>query len=135
MIQSETGLDLVPAGAQPVRDTVRYSIFFEPGTYGSASSPLDFQVGFYTQVAGLGADAGDVVINGAINVFNRQAPTAHSARAPTNFWRSISNLTLNVALPSSALRPTRRSPVKPTPALQQQRDLLALSQADSGPPG
>jgi hypothetical protein len=33
----------------------RYAIFFEPGTYGSAASPLDFQVGYYTQVAGLGA--------------------------------------------------------------------------------
>jgi len=26
----------------------RYAIFFEPGTYGSASDPLDFQVGYYT---------------------------------------------------------------------------------------
>ncbi len=37
----------------------RYAIFFEPGTYGSAASPLDFQVGYYTQVAGLGAQPGD----------------------------------------------------------------------------
>lgn len=49
----------------------RYAIFFEPGTYGSAASPLDFQVGYYTQVAGLGAQPGDVVINGTINVFNQ----------------------------------------------------------------
>src|SRR6478752_7293953 len=51
--------------------TQRYAIFFEPGTYGSADDPLIFQVGYYTQVAGLGATPGDVVVNGAINVFNQ----------------------------------------------------------------
>ena len=44
----------------------RYALFFEPGTYGTSSNPLNFQVGFYTQVAGLGAQPGQVVINGAI---------------------------------------------------------------------
>src|SRR5215469_6138158 len=34
--------------------TQRDAIFFEPGTYGSASSPLVFTVGYYTSVAGLG---------------------------------------------------------------------------------
>ena len=34
--------------------TQRYAIFFEPGTYGSSANPLIFQVGYYTQVAGLG---------------------------------------------------------------------------------
>ena len=42
----------------------RYAIFFEPGTYGSKADPLIFQVGYYTQVAGLGAQPGDVSING-----------------------------------------------------------------------
>jgi hypothetical protein len=79
--------------------TQRYSIFFEPGTYGSAADPLDFQVGFYTQVAGLGAVPGDVVINGAINVYNQCAN--NSCEGTDNFWRSLSNLTLNVDLPSS----------------------------------
>src|SRR5882757_834154 len=78
----------------------RYVIFFEPGTYGSAASPLDFQVGYYTQVAGLGAQPGDVVINGAINVFNQCDAGGH-CNGLNNFWRSLSNLTLNVALPSS----------------------------------
>ena len=77
----------------------RYSIFFEPGTYGSATDPLDFQVGFYTQVAGLGAQPGDVVINGAINVFNQCVDG--SCQGTDNFWRSLSNLTLNTHLPSS----------------------------------
>jgi hypothetical protein len=77
----------------------RYAIFFEPGTYGSAANPLDFQVGYYTQVAGLGAQPSDVVINGAINVFNQCV--AGVCNGTDNFWRSLSNLTLNVHLPSS----------------------------------
>ena len=38
----------VPVGSQ--FDSNRYSLFFEPGTYGSAADPLVFQVGYYTQV-------------------------------------------------------------------------------------
>jgi hypothetical protein len=79
--------------------TQRYAIFFAPGTYGSATDPLDFQVGFYTQVAGLGAQPGDVVINGAINVFNQCVNG--DCEGTDNFWRSLSNLTLNVHLPST----------------------------------
>jgi hypothetical protein len=41
----------VPVGSQ--FDSNRYSVFFEPGTYGSAADPLVFQVGYYSQVAGL----------------------------------------------------------------------------------
>jgi hypothetical protein len=79
--------------------TQRYAIFFEPGTYGSAANPLDFQVGYYTQVAGLGAQPSDVVVNGAINVFNQCSGGV--CNGTDNFWRSLSNLTLNVHLPSS----------------------------------
>lgn len=32
----------------------RYALLFKPGTYGSVSAPLNFQVGYYTSVAGLG---------------------------------------------------------------------------------
>ena len=39
----------------------RYALLFKPGTYGSAAQPLNFQVGYYTTVAGLGASPGDVV--------------------------------------------------------------------------
>jgi len=35
-------------------DGDRYAILFEPGTYGSAADPLVFQVGYYTEIAGLG---------------------------------------------------------------------------------
>ncbi len=51
--------------------TQRYALLFEPGTYGSAADPLIFQVGYYTQVAGLGATPGDVVINGSVDVYNQ----------------------------------------------------------------
>src|ERR1700722_7192529 len=57
----------VPVAAQ--FDSDRYSVFFEPGTYGSAANPLVFQVGYYTQVAGLGAQPSDTVVDGAIEVF------------------------------------------------------------------
>src|SRR5579875_451196 len=41
------------AGLEPV-GTQRYALLFEPGTYGSSTDPLNFQVGYYTTVAGLG---------------------------------------------------------------------------------
>ncbi len=75
----------------------RYALLFEPGTYGSATDPLTFQVGYYTQVAGLGASPGDVVIDGAIDVFNQCfGPGNTNCIALDNFWRSMSNLTINV---------------------------------------
>ena len=79
----------------------RYAIFFAPGTYGSASDPLIFQVGYYTQVAGLGARPGDVVINGAVDVFNQCPGEGGACEGLNNFWRSLSNLTLNVTLPKT----------------------------------
>jgi len=33
----------------------RYALLFEPGTYGSSSKPLNFQVGYLHAVAGLGS--------------------------------------------------------------------------------
>ncbi len=48
----------------------RYALLFKPGTYGSAAHPLNFQVGYYTTVAGLGLSPNDVVINGSAYVHN-----------------------------------------------------------------
>lgn len=75
--------------------TQRYSLLFEPGTYGTSANPLNFQVGYYTAVAGLGQSPSDVVINGSINVYN-QCPESNNCTALENFWRSLSNLTINV---------------------------------------
>ncbi len=35
--------------------TQRYALLFKPGVYGTAQNPLIINVGFYTDVAGLGA--------------------------------------------------------------------------------
>jgi hypothetical protein len=77
--------------------TQRYALLFEPGTYGSASDPLDFQVGYYEAVAGLGQNPGQTVINGTIDSYN-QCPggVQTNCNATDNFWRSVSNLTINV---------------------------------------
>jgi len=82
----------------------RYAILFEPGTYGSIEHPLFLQVGYYTTVAGLGSSPGDVVVNGAVDSFNqcsRSADGASECTALTNFWRSLSNLTINFPAPST----------------------------------
>lgn len=78
----------------------RYALLFKPGTYGSAAAPLNFQVGYYTAVAGLGRNPTDVVINGSVNVYNRCRNG--SCFALDNFWRSLSNLTINVTDPAGA---------------------------------
>jgi hypothetical protein len=77
--------------------SARYALLFAPGTYGSAADPLNFQVGYYTEVAGLGRNPGDVVINGSVYVRNQC--TATGCVALNNFWRSMSNLTINVSTP------------------------------------
>jgi len=90
----------VPVAAQ--FDSDRYAVFFEPGTYGSAANPLVFQVGYYTEVTGLGALPSDTVVNGAIEVYNNLCTAGTSnCNSDDNFWRSLSNLELNVDLPST----------------------------------
>jgi hypothetical protein len=83
----------------------RYSLLFMPGEYGTDIDPLQIAVGYYTEVAGLGASPDDVQINGKVEVFNRcfDAPDRPNYDDPdrecfalNNFWRSISNLTINV---------------------------------------
>lgn len=77
----------------------RWSLLFRPGTYGTDAEPLQIKVGYYTEVAGLGADPSDVVINGKVEVYNRcltDAPTQPYCVALNNFWRSLSNLTIDI---------------------------------------
>jgi len=74
----------------------RYALLFKPGVYGTTQTPLKVQVGYYTEVAGLGQTPGDVVINGSVDVFNRCRPDG-GCIALDNFWRSLSNLTINPA--------------------------------------
>ncbi|GAA1890499.1 adenylyl cyclase [Lapillicoccus jejuensis] len=85
--------------AQQVDDEMgpgRWALLFLPGSYGSTTEPLHIQVGYGTEVAGLGRDPGDVQVTGKIEVFNRcLAPD--NCIALDNFWRSLANLTIHVA--------------------------------------
>jgi len=97
MSQAAIQADLDNIASQQVPNqfgTQRYAILFQPGTYGSATDPLVFNVGYYTSVAGLGLNPGGVVINGAIDSLNQCS--GGSCTALVNFWRSVSNLTINV---------------------------------------
>ena len=78
--------------------TNRYALLFKPGVYGSAAQPLQIKVGYYTEIAGLGASPTDVTINGKIEVYNRclEAGGTSNCVALVNFWRTLSNLTLNI---------------------------------------
>jgi hypothetical protein len=78
--------------------TQRYAILFKPGSYGTAADPLVFQVGYYTSVAGLGQNPNQTVINGSLDVYNQCfGGVQTNCNATDNFWRSVSNLTINVA--------------------------------------
>jgi hypothetical protein len=119
----------VPVASQ--FDSQRYAVFFEPGTYGSAADPLVFQVGYYTEVAGLGAMPQDTVINGAIEVYNNECTAGTSnCNSDVNFWRSLSNVTLNVDLPSSP--PAYAPPIAESggPGCANSEESWSASQAD-----
>ena len=97
--QIQAAVDAVAAQQVPNQfGPQRYALLFKPGTYGTAAQPLNFQVGYYTAVAGLGASPGDVVINGSVYVRNQCVNG--SCTALNNFWRSLSNLTINVNNPT-----------------------------------
>src|SRR5437763_17210446 len=94
--QIQAAVDAIAAQQVPNQfGSQRYALLFKPGTYGTAAHPLNFQVGYYTSVAGLGRSPGDVVVNGSIYVHN-QCFGPGDCTALVNFWRSVSNLTINV---------------------------------------
>jgi len=66
----------------------RYAILFLPGTYRA-----DVNVGYYTQVLGLGLLPGDTVIEGAVHV----EADWFRGNATHNFWRGAENLTVDPA--------------------------------------
>ncbi|MBT0994458.1 adenylyl cyclase [Cellulomonas sp. DKR-3] len=79
--------------------TARYSLLFLPGEYGTAEQPLQMKVGYYTEVAGLGASPSDVVVHGKIETYNRclsDDPDNPNCLALVNFWRTLSNLTIDI---------------------------------------
>ncbi|WP_194408824.1 glycosyl hydrolase family 28-related protein [Microbacterium cremeum] len=78
--------------------TNRQAVYFLPGQYGSAEDPLQVKVGYYTEIAGLGASPEDVTVHGAIEVYNRCLEGGGTANciALVNFWRTISNLSIDI---------------------------------------
>jgi len=93
--QIQATVDAIAAQQVPSQfGAQRIALLFKPGTYGSAAEPLILQVGYYTEVAGLGRSPGDVVINGHVDVYNQC--DANGCTALVNFWRSVSNLTIQV---------------------------------------
>jgi len=78
--------------------TARYAFLFKPGTYGTDTQPLQVKVGYYTEIAGLGASPTDVVINGKVEVYNQCLADGGTSNclALTNFWRSLSNLSIHI---------------------------------------
>ncbi|WP_344419215.1 coagulation factor 5/8 type domain-containing protein [Amycolatopsis minnesotensis] len=64
----------------------RFALLFKPGAYDA-----DANVGFYTQVAGLGLSPDDVTINGAVHA----EAGWFDGNATQNFWRSAENLSVN----------------------------------------
>jgi hypothetical protein len=80
----------------------RYALLFKPGTYGTAEHPLNFQVGYYTQVAGLGLSPKDVVIRTA------SRSTTSGARSRTS--RSTSRRRTSAATRASSGRSRRPRP-------------------------
>ena len=88
----------------------RVALLFKPGVYGTEEEPLQVQVGYYTEVAGLGTTPESVEINGKIEVYNRcfePDPYQEGKYIPSdstdglcfalnNFWRSLSNLAINI---------------------------------------
>ncbi len=81
----------------------RYAYFFKPGQYA-----LDVQVGFYTQVLGLGTSPDDVTITGAVRA---KADWLGNDNATCNFWRGAENFA-----------------VVPTAAIDSGVDVWAVSQ-------
>ncbi|HZW42619.1 MAG TPA: adenylyl cyclase [Agromyces sp.] len=90
--------DLADAQVDAEMSTARHSVLFLPGAYGSAEHPLQARVGYYTEIAGLGASPDAVDITGKIEVYNRCLADGGTSNclALVNFWRTISNLSLEV---------------------------------------
>jgi hypothetical protein len=78
----------------------RYACLFKPGQY-----KLNVNVGFYTQIVGLGQSPDDVNITGAV----RSKATWRHGNATVNFWRAVENLSI-------------------TPTLENDTDVWAVSQ-------
>ncbi len=81
----------------------RKALLFKPGTYN-----VNFNVGFYTHVAGLGRNPGDVTVTGGVNV-NADWDNGNATR---NFWRAIENMTLAPASGKTQIAVSQAAPLR-----------------------
>jgi len=81
----------------------RYALLFKPGAYN-----VNFNVGFYTHVAGLGQNPDDVTVNGGVNV-NADWDNGNATR---NFWRAIENLAIVPANGQTQIAVSQAAPLR-----------------------
>ncbi|GAB3954038.1 discoidin domain-containing protein [Kribbella albertanoniae] len=103
--------------------TQRYAVLFKPGSY-----TADVNLGFYTQVAGLGLSPDDVNLNGHVRVeadWLQQGDNPNNkGNATQNFWRSAENLAVTTPPGQierwavSQAAPYRRMHLKNAPEVQ-----------------
>ncbi|MEU4396776.1 discoidin domain-containing protein [Kribbella sp. NPDC023855] len=101
----------------------RYATLFKPGTY-----TADVNLGFFTQVAGLGLSPDDVNLNGHVRVeadWLQQGDNPNNlGNATQNFWRSAENLAVTTPPGQierwavSQAAPYRRMHLKGAPEIQ-----------------
>lgn len=86
--------------------TGRIAHLFKPGVYNG----IHDDVGYYTSVAGLGQNPGDVLINGDVTVdaFNE----SDQGVALQNFWRSAENLAINPSSGSNRWAVSQAAPFR-----------------------
>jgi len=84
--------------------TQRYALLFKPGTY-----PINFNVGFYTHVAGLGQNPDDVNITGGVNV---TANWMANADATCNFWRNFENFAITPSNGTTQIAVSQAAPIR-----------------------
>ena len=70
----------------------RYAVYFMPGEYDEAIQP---EVGFYTQIAGLGILPTDTKIQGLSCLARWLGDDKNNHNACCNFWRSVENIGIN----------------------------------------
>jgi hypothetical protein len=83
--------------------TQRYALLFKPGTYN-----VDANVGFYTQVAGLGLSPDNVTINGAVHA----EADWFQGNATQNFWRDAENLSITPSGGSNRWAVSQAAPMR-----------------------
>ena len=103
--------------------TQRYAALWKPGTY-----TADVNLGFYTQVAGLGLSPDDVNLNGHVRVeadwLQQGDDPNNKGNATQNFWRSAENLAVTTPAGQierwavSQAAPYRRMHLKGAPEIQ-----------------